>query len=311
MAHNIFTLVGPTGVGKTDIAIKLAQEYNVDIISADSRQIYKYMDIGTAKPRVAVSGQRIADSGVRFHLVDIITPDILYSAADFAQDCKKVINELIQQKKSFILVGGSGLYLKALFKPFFSAPPRDLTLRKRLEKDDLDKLYARLQLIDLNSAQRIKPQDRQRIIRALEIYEQTCKPMSEKIKEQSDSSEFIPFYIGLTLPRKILNEKINQRFDKMIEDGLVNEVKYLMKLGYTKEHNALNGIGYAEIIRYLDGELSLMQAIDSAKTRSRQYAKRQMTWFKKLENVNWVDASVIDKVKEKVSCYYQQFLKLD
>ena len=271
------------------------------------------MDIGTAKPK-------LADSGIRFHLVDIITPDVLFSAADFARDCKKAIYELIENKKrlapplraraGFILVGGSGLYLKALFKPFFSAPSRDLALRKRLEKEDLGKLHARLKVVDPVSAQRIKPQDRQRIIRALEIYEQTRKPMSEQIKEQSDIPEFTPYYVGLSLPRKALNEKIDQRFDKMIEDGLVNEVKHLLKLGYTKEHNALNGIGYGEIIRFIDGDISLMEAIYLAKTRSRQYAKRQMTWFKKVEGIKWIENIDFNLTIQNVSQQYEKYLKI-
>ena len=292
----IFCLVGPTGVGKTEIAVELAQKYNLEIISADSRQIYKYLDIGTAK------------SYFKINMIDIITPDILYSAADFARDCKKVIDRLTQQKKEFILVGGSGLYLKALFEPFFESAPRNLMLRKILEKEPIEKMYNNLKIIDPISAERIKPHDRQRIIRALELYETTRKPLSEQLKQKHPKSEFIPYYVGLTMPRKILHEKINNRFEQMIEDGLVDEVKRLLKIGYTKEDNALNGIGYQEIIRFLDGKLSLMQAIQIAKTRSRQYAKRQMTWFNKVEGIRWVEYTTSGETVSKINQEYKAYL---
>jgi len=301
MALNIFILVGPTGIGKTEVAIELARKYDLDIISADSRQIYKYMDIGTAKPLSVVR------DCVCFHLIDHITPDILYSAVDFGRDCEKVIKELTLKKGKFILVGGSGLYLKALFKPFFSAPPRDLKLRKRLESETTEKLYERLENVDPISAQRIKPQDRQRIIRALEIYEQTRKPMSEQIT-QTSKAEFLPYYVGLTMDRKKLHEKINNRFDDMIEKGLVNEVKNLLRLGYSEKDNALNGIGYLEIIRFLNQEISLMEAIYLAKNRSCQYAKRQITWFKKVEGIKWIEYTTLNETVLKVSKEYEKYL---
>lgn len=305
----LFTLVGPTGIGKTEIAIELAKKYDLDIVSADSRQIYKYMDIGTAKPKFSDSDQRFTVSGVRFHLIDIITPNILYSAVDFAQDCEKVIKQLTIKERNFVLVGGSGLYLKALFEPFFTAPARDLKIRRTLEKEPLERLYERLKLIDPISAQLIKPADRQRIIRALEIYEQTRKPLSEQ-KQKGPEPKYSPFYVGLTMPRKFLYNKINNRFDQMIEDGLVDEVKSLLKMGYTKEHKALNGIGYQEIIRFLYQEISLMQAIYLAKARSRQYAKRQMTWFKKLKGIKWIEYTILEETISKVRQEYEKYLKL-
>lgn len=298
----LFCLVGPTGVGKTEIAIELAKKYDFDIISTDSRQIYKFMDIGTAKPLHVVRDH------VQFHFIDIITPDILYSAADFARDCEKVIDGLNKKKRRFILVGGSGLYLKALFEPFFSAPVRDLKLRNSLEQEPVEKLYERLRLVDPNSAQRIKSHDRQRIIRALEIYKQTRKPMSEQMQNKYNT-KFSPCYLGLKMERKELYEKINQRFDKMIEQGLVDEVKNLLQLGYSEKDNALNGIGYHEIIRFLNQEISLMQAIYLAKTRSRQYAKRQLTWFKKAEGIKWIDFTTLEQTVKKVSLEYEKYLK--
>ncbi len=304
----VFCLVGPTGVGKTEVAIELAKKYDLDIISADSRQIYKYMDIGTAK--LFLSGYNLPASRFKIHMIDIVTPDVLYSAVDFARDATKILLEYNPQRgRTPILVGGSGLYFKALFEPFFQAPARDPKLRQRLEKENLDKLYKRLKLVDSVSTQRIKPADRQRIIRALEIYEQTRKPLSEHIKQTFPEPEFSPYYVGLTLPRTILYDKINQRFDKMIEDGLVDEVKHLLKMGYNKERNALNGIGYQEIIRFLNQEISLMQAIYLAKNRSRQYAKRQITWFKKVEGIKWIEFTKLEETVQKVTEYYKKYIQ--
>jgi tRNA dimethylallyltransferase len=309
MALNIFTLVGPTSIGKTALATELARKYDLDIISADSRQIYKYMDIGTAKPPLADGRWLIADGKkVRFHLINIINPDVLYSAADFARDAQKVIELLTLQKRQFILVGGSGLYLKALFEPFFSAPPRDLSIRHNLGKESSEKLYGRLKVVDPTSAERIKPADRQRIIRALEIYQQTRKPLSVQIKNQNQKTEYSPYYVGLTMERKLLAEKINQRFEQMVDDGLVDEVKNLLRIGYTKENNALNGIGYQEIIRFLNKEISFMEAIYLAKNRSRQYAKRQMTWFKKVEGIKWIEYTSPETAFSKLIQQYEKYL---
>lgn len=300
MAFLIFTIVGPTGVGKTEIALELAKQYDLDIISADSRQIYKYMDIGTAKP---------AFSNVCFHMIDIITPDILYSAADFAQDCKKIIQQLISRQRQFVLVGGSGLYLKALFEPLFKAPSRDLNIRKQLAQENLEKLYERLKQIDPISAAKIQPKDRQRIIRALEIYEQTKTPPSV-LKQLKSKSEYSPYYVGITMARKKLYEKIDMRFDQMISDGLVEEVKRLLTLGYSEKDNAIKSIGYKEIVKYLNGEISLNQAIEIAKYRSHQYAKRQITWFRKIPNIKWIEYSTFDETFNQVKNEYENYLRL-
>ncbi|MEO0091093.1 MAG: tRNA (adenosine(37)-N6)-dimethylallyltransferase MiaA [candidate division WOR-3 bacterium] len=305
----IFTLVGPTSVGKTEIAIELAKRYNLEIVSCDSRQIYKYMDIGTAKPKLIKGKWLISDDkSIKFHMIDIVTPDVLYSAADFARDATKVIEELIAENKRFILVGGSGLYLKALFEPFFSAPARDLKLRRVLANEPLDELYERLKMVDPESARRIHCQDRQRIIRALEIYEQTRIPLSIQMKTNTPKAKFTPYYVGIIMPRRLLYEKINQRFDDMIKQGLVDEVKNLLRMGYTKENNALNGIGYQEIIRFLDGEISLTEAISIAKTRSRQYAKRQITWFKKVKVIKWIEYTTLNETMRTVSREYENYL---
>jgi tRNA dimethylallyltransferase len=294
MPLQIPTLVGPTGIGKTEIAIELAQRYNLDIISADSRQIYKHLDIGTDKPDKELREK------VLFHMIDMVEPNKLYSAADFVQDVTTVIEDLRQQNKKFILVGGSGLYLKALFQPFFKAPKTDSELRTELTKRPLTDLYQQLKEIDPESAQKIHANDQQRVIRALEIYLLTGKTKSEMAKQPKTELKYIPFYIGLFLPRKILYDKIDKRFDKMIEKGLVQEIKNLIDMGFEEDLYAFNAIGYREIFGYLKKRISLEFAIMIAKKKSRAYAKRQLTWFKHQPGIIWIEYKDREEVIRKI-----------
>ncbi|MCS7250126.1 MAG: tRNA (adenosine(37)-N6)-dimethylallyltransferase MiaA [candidate division WOR-3 bacterium] len=272
-------LCGPTGVGKTDIALLLAEKYDFSIISCDSRQIYKYLDIGTAKPSLEIRKK------YEFFMMDIITPDKYYSAYDYAKEVEKVIEELIKKNKRYLLVGGSGLYFKALFSPFFEAPKVDLKLREELKKKPLSFLYEELKRVDEKSAQKIHPNDAQRIIRALEIYYLTNKPFSYFLSQKKES-KYEPLYICLNLEREILYRKINERFDKMIRDGLIEEVENLLKMGYNESSPGLNTIGYKEVILYLKGKLNKEEMISLAKKNTRNYAKRQLTWFKR-EKINY------------------------
>jgi tRNA dimethylallyltransferase len=294
MPLQILTLVGPTGIGKTDIAVELAQRYSLEIISADSRQIYKFLDIGTAKPSKELRKQ------IKFYMIDVVKPDVLYSAADFVRDVTKVIEDLSQQGKKFILVGGSGLYLKALFQPFFKVPKTDPELRAELAKKPLAELYGRLKEVDQESATKIHANDFQRIVRALEIYLLTGKTKSEMMKQSNPDLKYIPFYVGLFMPRKLLYEKIEQRFDMMIEQGLVKEVKNLMDMGYDDELYAFNAIGYKEIFSYLKKRISLELAIMVAKKKSRAYAKRQFTWFKHQPGIIWIEYKDREEVIKKI-----------
>lgn len=294
MPIQIPTLVGPTGIGKTEITIELAQRYNLDIISADSRQIYKYLDIGTDKPDKELRQK------VKFHMIDMVEPDKLYSAADFVRDVTTVIEDLRQQNKKFILVGGSGLYLKALFQPFFRAPKTDSELRAELTKKPLTELYQQLKEVDPESAQKIHANDQQRIIRALEIYFLTGMTKSEMAKQAPTELKYVPFYIGLFLPRKILYEKIEKRFDRMVEKGLVQEVKNLMDRGFEEELYAFNAIGYREIFGFLKNRISLDFAIMIAKKKSRAYAKRQLTWFKHQPGIIWIEYKDREEVIKKI-----------
>jgi tRNA dimethylallyltransferase len=297
----LFSLVGPTGVGKTELAVNLALKYNLEIISVDSRQIYKFLDIGTAKPNAALRKK------IKFHFIDIVTPDVLYSAGDFARDCRKLIYELLKENRKFILVGGSGLYFKALFSPFFEAP-RNLYLRRKLSQKTTSELYQELEKIDPLWARRINPQDQKRIVRALEIYYETQKPPSAHLAE-CPQSEFLPYYVGITMPRARLYEKINHRFEEMINQGLVNEIQNLLNKGYSEELNSLNTIGYKELIAYLKGRISLSQAIRKAQKNSRDYAKRQLTWFKKIPGIRWIELTEINETNEKLCSEYENYLK--
>ncbi|MEO0135035.1 MAG: tRNA (adenosine(37)-N6)-dimethylallyltransferase MiaA [candidate division WOR-3 bacterium] len=273
-------LCGPTGVGKTEISLLLVEKYNFSIISCDSRQIYKYLDIGTAKPPLEIRRK------YEFYMIDIITPDKYYSAYDYAQETERIIEELKKRNKRFLMVGGSGLYFKALFSPFFEAPPVDLKLREELKKKPLPILYEELKKVDEISAQRIHPNDSQRIIRALEVYYLTNKPFSYFLNQKRES-KYEPLYIGLNLEREILYKKINERFIKMIEDGLIEEVENLLKMGYNENSPGLRTIGYQEVVLYLKGKLKKEEMIALAQKNTRNYAKRQLTWFKR-EKVNWL-----------------------
>jgi len=283
----VLTIVGPTSVGKTAVAIELAQRNTDEIVSADSRQIYKYLDIGTAKPDVE---QR---KKVKFHLIDFVLPDEDYSCGQFARDAGQVIANIRTRGFTPIICGGTGLYIKALFHPLDELPASDREAKKRLretlDKKGIEYMYNRLSRIDPEWAQRIKPNDKQRILRGLEIYERTGKPLSRLIGNKK-KSPFLPYYIGLNLPRQELYERINRRFDEMIRRGLLEEVESLLGRGFDPQSNALRTIGYKEIVEHLQGFLSLEDATEKAKRRTRNYAKRQITWFNKMPGIKWHDA---------------------
>ncbi len=277
-------VVGPTASGKTELAVDIGRNIKGEVVSADSRQVYKYLDIGTAKP---TSEQR---QMVKFHLVDFLSPEESYSAGQFAEDALKVIGEIIKHKKVPLVVGGSGLYIKALFSPMFKTPKPTKEQREKLNELEKEKgishLYEKLLRIDPAWAKKIGPGDRQRIKRGIEIYELTGRKISDWIKEKTPIP-YKPYYIGIELPRAELYRRINERFIKMIDDGLIGEVERLLKQGFSKDLNALNTFGYKEIIRYLEGKYSLAEAIRLAQQNTRNYAKRQLTWFRGIRDVNW------------------------
>ena len=287
--RDILVIAGPTASGKTAVGIELAQRLNGEIISADARQIYRFMDIGTAKP---TAEERAA---ARHHLIDFINPDEDYSAGQFAEDASAVIGDILRRGKMPIVVGGSGLYIRALFDGFSPMPKIPIEIRARLKeegRDCLPILYERLCEVDPEWAAKIQPTDTQRILRGLEVYEASDKPLSEHQKvPPTPPIRQAASYFGLYWEREALYERINTRARLMFEKGLIEEAKSLRDRGYTPDLNALNAFGYREIFQYLDGETTLDRALADLQQGTRRYAKRQMTFFRGDKRFRWVDGS--------------------
>jgi tRNA dimethylallyltransferase len=285
--RKVIVLVGPTCSGKTNLSLKIAELIHAEIISADSRQIYKLLDIGTAKP----SRQQIEK--IPHHLISILDPSENYDASLFEKNAESAIEEILNNNKSPIVVGGSGLYIKALIDGIFDTADKDdeyreILLQKRKEFGN-EFLYQELIKIDPVSAEKMLPQNWKRVMRALEVIHTTGEPIWKHHQKQSSSKEkkysFKQF--GLNWEREALYKNIDKRVDEMIESGFVEEMKSILNKGYSKNLNSLNTLGYKEIIQYLDGIISLERAIDTIKQNTRHYAKRQMTWFRKDERVFW------------------------
>ncbi len=281
-------LLGPTAVGKSKLAVDLAKQINGEIISADSMQVYRGMDIGTAKPTLEER------QGVPHHLIDIRNPDEEWTVSDFVEQANRISGDLVTRGETPIIVGGTGLYLWALLEGFsFPITPADKELREKLEREQLSNLYSRLSAIDAEAARKIHPNDRKRIIRALEVYELTGKPISELQKKQLGDSPHLSVgnnhysLIGINLPREEIYERINRRVDDMIAQGLSEEVKGLLAKGYSKDLFSFQALGYKEVVEYLDGKWTREQMIEELKKRTRNFARRQMTWFRRFKNVKW------------------------
>ncbi len=283
----VIVIVGPTASGKTNLSIELAKRLNGEIISADSMQVYKHMDIGTAKPTPEEM------QGIKHYLIDEIMPDEEFNVVKFKELAEKYIEEILAKDKQPILVGGTGLYISSLINNInFSETETDWELRELLNKEAEEKgsefIHNKLKLVDPVSAENIHPNNVKRVIRALEVYYQTQKPISyhnEKSREIPSKYKFI--LLGLNMEREKLYERINKRVDVMLENGLVEEVKRLVELGYSEAITSMQGIGYKEILWYLRNEISLDEAIDIIKRDSRRYAKRQITWFKRIKEIKW------------------------
>ncbi len=276
----ILIILGPTAVGKSEFGVFLAKKFNGEIISADSVQIYKGLDIGSAK----VTNEEM--EGVKHHCIDIIAPESEFSVFDFVKLTREKIDEIIERGKLPIIVGGTGLYVKALLEGYdFGGQGKDEEYRKRLEKKwekESDGLYETLKLKQPDLALKIKPNDKKRIIRALEISEFGSLPTSSK-------SEFDALVVTLNMDRQKLYDRINERVDKMIGLGLVEEVKKLIALGLKKENQSMKAIGYKEVISFLSGEIDEQRMVELIKQHSRNYAKRQMTFFRSLQDSFVVD----------------------
>lgn len=299
----VIAIVGPTGVGKSELAVFLGEKLNGEIVNFDSLQFYKELNIGTAKP-----GEE-ERKRVPHHLYDLLELDEEFNAAKFVEIADNLIKEIWERGKIPILVGGTGLYLRAFEYGLFSIEvPKEIrgTLRKRADQD-LSSLYEELKRLDPEYAQKISPKDKVRIIRALEVIYASGKPISYFHKENPffGKKRYNLIKIGLILPRKELYEKINLRVIKMIEKGWIEEVKNLLEKGYSPELKPFKAIGYKYIIQYLQGKISLEKAIELIQRDTRRYAKRQLTWFKKEPDIYWFNPDekerILNFLKEKLA----------
>jgi tRNA dimethylallyltransferase len=294
-------ILGPTAVGKTYLSLLLAQKITAEIVSADSRQIYKYMNIGTAK--VDSDTQK----KVPHHLIDICNPNEYFSAGMYAKLAGKIVDHILNEGKLPIIVGGSGFYISALIDGIFDnqiyAPDIREQLIQRAENEGLETLYFELEQYDPEYASKINSNDKQRIFRSLEVYLTTGKPFSEWHKQKTNPANFRYRMFGLNLDRRLLYKRIDERVDRMMEEGLIDEVKHLQALGYNSELSALKTVGYAEVFTYLNNEIDYNTMVDQIKQNTRRYAKRQLTWFRRDERIKWMDVSNkedLDKIAEKL-----------
>ncbi|MCX7919824.1 MAG: tRNA (adenosine(37)-N6)-dimethylallyltransferase MiaA [bacterium] len=295
--HNkipILVLVGPTAVGKTDIGIEIAQALETEIISADSMQVYRYLNIGTAKP--TLEQQRL----VKHYMIDLVNPDEPYNAAIYSQQATQIAENLYNCQKIPLVVGGTGLYIRALIDGIFAQPKISESWRKQFrvdkEKKSNTELHAELRAVDELAADRIHPNDRRRILRALEVYHYFRIPISQFQQEQrQQGTRFIPLYFGLTMEMRRLYERIHQRIDKMINQGWVEEVQWLRAQGYSPQLLSMQGLGYRQINAFLDKKIHYEQMITLIQRDTRHYAKRQMTWFRANPRINWFVIDVEEK----------------
>ena len=294
----VIIITGPTGVGKTGFSLLMAEALRTEIISADSMQIYRGMDIGTAKPSQEEKAR------VRHHMIDIIDPSETYSAGRYLRDVSPLIEGLLSRGKLPIVIGGTGLYIKALTRGLFSAPEADHELRSallRLEHRIPGRLYQELLKIDPQQACTIEPADKRRIIRALEVSLKAGRPISELQREFTSPLPYEYVKIGLTRDRKELYGLIEERVEEMFARGLVDEVARLLRMNPSE--TPLQAIGYKEVLGYLGGERGLDETKLLVKRATKRYAKRQFTWFKKEEGIQWVDITGLlsaEEVFEKV-----------
>ena len=306
----LIILTGPTAVGKTALSIELAKDLNAEIISADSMQIYEYMDVGSAK----VTKEEM--DGVIHHLIDEVKPDYAFSVSEFQKRANKYIKDIDDRGKKVLVTGGTGLYLNSLIYDMdFAKSNSNSKLREELElelkENGIDYMHEKLRALDEDAANRIHKNNTKRGIRALEV----CldgKKMQDFSTELKYNENYQPIIIVLNRDREVLYERINKRVDLMMENNLIDEVKHLLDIGYDKNLISMQGIGYKEIVKYLEGEYSLDEAIEIIKRDSRRYAKRQITWFKRYKESKWFDLDKYDNseiLKEDILNYIENIFK--
>ena len=286
----VIVICGPTASGKTALGVELAKKINGEVVSCDSMQIYKDMTIGTAKPLPEEM------QGIKHYLIDFVSPDMRYSVAEFKQDATNAIEEILKNNKTPILVGGTGLYIDSLI---YGIEYNDIEidegyrkeLEQRIEEEGLEALYNKAKEIDAQAMEIISPNDKKRIMRVLEIYKATGKTKTEQDLESRKNEVKYDFKIfAIDMQRSILYERINKRVDLMIKNGLIEEVEQLIKK-YSEFPTAMQGLGYKEVVEYLNGKCSKEVMIENIKMQTRRYAKRQLTWFRKNKQTTWIDGT--------------------
>jgi tRNA dimethylallyltransferase len=294
----IVVISGPTGSGKSELAVRIAEQVGGEIVNADSMQVYRGMDIGTAKPPAE------AQARVRHHLLDIVSPDYNFSASDFRREAAAAIEDIDRRGKRAIVVGGTGLYLRALLEGLVDSPTGDPELRLQFGNVPGDELLRRLAEVDPETACRLHPNDRVRIIRALEVFTQTGRPISAFRSEHRFATTYYhALKIAISVERQELYRRIDTRVDQMLADGLIEEVRSLLAEGHSSDLKAMRSIGYKEISAFLAGEMTLDRAVELIKRDTRRYAKRQMTWFCRENEIYWLEypksfATILEHVIE-------------
>lgn len=288
----VVALVGPTGVGKTSFSLALAEALNAEIISVDSLQVYRHLDIGTAKASVAEQER------VPHHLIDVVNPDEEFNAADFRERAGEAISDIVARGKVPLLVGGTGLYLRLLVHGLFEAPPPSDELRASYreiaERDGEEVLYARLQDVDPALAERVNPNDFIRVTRGLEIFDQTGTPLSEHQRaHRFQAPNYNALKIAMIRPRPELYERINSRVERMMEEGLIEEYRELMKLGFGPDHKPMQSLGYRQVGEHLLEGRDLDDAVHEIKQQTRRYAKQQISWFRSEPQTHWAMAPIL------------------
>ena len=304
MKPKVIVICGPTASGKTSLSIEVAKKIDGEIISCDSMQIYKDMNIGTAKPTVEEM------QGIPHYMLDFVLPSERYSVADFKEAATDRIEDILKREKVPIIVGGTGLYVDALTKNItYPEIEIDLEYRKQLEElikeNGLESLYEEAKKIDEKAMQTISKNDKKRIMRVLEIYHQTGKTKTQlEIESRKNGVPYDYRVFAINMPREILYDRINRRVDIMLEKGLIEEVKQLYKKYGDELRTSVQGIGYKEVIDYLNGMYSKEEMIEKIKMETRRYAKRQLTWFRKIPNIIWIDG--LGNVQDNVNLILQE-----
>lgn len=294
----LIAVIGPTAAGKTEVGIKLAEAVRGEIISVDSMQIYRSMDIGTAKPAPALLKR------VPHHLIDILNPDELYNAGMFCDDADAVISRLVGERTPSVLVGGTALYFRSLINGIIPVPEISETVRSDVrntaKNNGVEAIYQRLLQADPISAKALHPNDITRLSRALEVYMETGVSIREfQERHRFSEQRYNALFIGTAWSREDLYQRINRRVEIMVEEGLIEETRNLLEMGYGPDLPSMNSIGYRQAVQYIEGELSLDEMIRDIQQKSRRYAKKQITWYKKDDTVRWIDGTNLDSVSVK------------